>query len=78
MHDITFHALLLVMMVEELSGLIGDVETIFLHKELEEDIFMECPQGMDNQSDDEILICTSASTYLCKVQDSSTRKLLLS
>ena len=30
-HDITFCALLLVMMVDELSGKIADVETAFLH-----------------------------------------------
>ena len=55
-HDITFRALLLAMIVEGLSGKIADVETAFLHGELEEEIFMECPQGMDTQSDDEILI----------------------
>ena len=55
-HDITFRALLLAMIVEGLSGKIADVETAFLHGELEEKIFMECPQRMDTQSDDEILI----------------------
>ena len=44
------------MIVEGLSGKIADVETAFLHGELEEEIFMECPQGMGTQSDDEILI----------------------
>ena len=44
------------MMVDELSGKIANVETAFLHGELKEEIFMECPQGMDTQSDDEILI----------------------
>ena len=55
-HDITFCALLLAMMVEGLSGKIADVETALLHGELEEEIFTECPQGMHTQSDDEILI----------------------
>ena len=40
-HDIPFHALLLAMMVDELSGKIADVETVFLHRELEEEIFIE-------------------------------------
>ena len=55
-HDVTFRALLLAMMVDKLAGKIADVETAFLHGELEEKIFMECPQGIDTQSDDEILI----------------------
>ena len=43
--DITFCTLLLAMMVEELSGETADVETAFLHGDLEEEIFMECPKG---------------------------------
>ena len=35
---------LLAMMVGELSGKIADVETAFLHGELEEEIFMECSE----------------------------------
>ena len=39
-HDITFCALLLAMIVEELLRKIADVETTFLHGDLEEEIFM--------------------------------------
>ena len=39
-HDITFCALLLTMLVEGLSGKIADVEIALLHGELEEEIFM--------------------------------------
>ena len=56
-HDITFCALILAMMVEELSGKLTDVETAFLHGELEEGGFSwSVPMGMDTQSDDEILV----------------------
>ena len=44
------------MMVKELSGKMADAETAFFHEDLEEEIFIECPKGMDTESDDEILI----------------------
>ena len=56
MNNLTFRALILVMMIGELSGKISDMETVFLHRELKEEIFIECPPGMDTKNDDEILI----------------------
>ena len=54
-HDITFRALLLMMISQGLSAKIVDVETAFLYGNLEEEIYMECPTGM-NSNEGEILI----------------------
>ena len=44
-HDITFCSLLLAMMVEELSGIIADAKTAFLHGDLEEEISWSALKG---------------------------------
>ena len=44
-HDATYRLLLLVQMKKGLSSRIIDVETAFLHGDLEEEIYMNCPPG---------------------------------
>ena len=46
--DVTFCILLLMVLYFGYSGTIVDVETAFLYKDLEEEIYMECPKGMLN------------------------------
>jgi hypothetical protein len=41
---------------EGLDSLIFDVETAFLHGDLEELIYMECPEGMDHGMDEVLLL----------------------
>ena len=63
-HDITFRALLLVMIAEGLSAKIVDVETAFLYGDLEEEIYMECPKGMEPEpKEGEILILDKWCIY---------------
>ena len=45
-HDITFRLLIKVMILCGYSAKIVDVETVFLHGRLEEEICMDCPPGM--------------------------------
>ena len=46
-HDMSFRIALARMMVETLDSLVMDVETAFLHGDIEEEIFMKSPIGME-------------------------------
>jgi Reverse transcriptase (RNA-dependent DNA polymerase) len=53
-NDVTFRVVLVCMIVWGLDALIFDVVTTFLTGNLEEEIYMECPEGLEHE-DDEIL-----------------------
>ena len=46
-HDVSFMITLARMMVEKLDNLVMDVETAFLYGEIDEEIFMKSPVGME-------------------------------
>ena len=46
-HDVSFRIALARMMVEKLDSLVTDVETVFLYGEIDEEIFMKSPVGME-------------------------------
>ena len=46
-HDVSFRITLARMMVEMLDSLVMDVETVFLYGEIDEEIFMKSPIGME-------------------------------
>ena len=46
-HDVSFRIALPRMMVEKLDSLVMDVETVFLYGDIEEEIFMKSPVGME-------------------------------
>ena len=46
-HDVSFRIALARMMVEKLDSLVTDVETAFLYGDIEEEIFMKSPVGME-------------------------------
>ena len=46
-HDVSFRIALARMMVEKLDSLVMDVETAFLYGDIEEEIFMKSPIGME-------------------------------
>ena len=46
-HDVSFRIALTRMMVEKLDSLVMDVETAFLYGDIEEEIFMKSPVGME-------------------------------
>ena len=47
-HDVSFRIALARMMVEKLDSLLMDVETAFLYGEIDEEIFMKSPVGMED------------------------------
>ena len=46
-HDVSFRIALARMMVEKLDSLVMDLETAFLYGEIDEEIFMKSPVGME-------------------------------
>ena len=46
-HDVSFRIALARMMMEKLDSLVMDVETAFLYGDIEEEIFMKSPVGME-------------------------------
>ena len=54
--DITFSILLLMVIHFRYSAKIVDVETAFHYRELEEEIYIECPQSMSDTEKDDCII----------------------
>ena len=54
-NDVTFRMVIVLMIIWRLEALIFDVTTAFLTGDLEEEIYMECPDGMEHD-DDEVLL----------------------
>ena len=55
-HDITWRILLIIKMLWDLDTKIVDVETAFLWGDLEEKIYMNCPEGMPHFDDECLLL----------------------
>ena len=50
-NDITFRILLIYLLMNGCDSLIFDIETAFLMGDLDEEIYMDCPEGMDHEDD---------------------------
>ena len=51
-NDVTFRMLLVIMMVKKYECIMIDVETAFLHGDLEEEVYMKIPEGYEDEDDD--------------------------
>ena len=77
-HDVSFRIALARMMVEKLDSLVMDVEAAFLYGDIEEEIFMKSPVGMeeiDPGSSPEVCYQLKKGIYeLCQAARQSWRK----
>ena len=55
-NDVTFRIMLVMVLHFGYSAKIVNVETAFLYGNLEEEIYMECPQGMKDVKKDDCII----------------------
>jgi transposase InsO family protein len=53
--DVAFRILITLCIYNGYDAMIMDIETAFLHGELEEEIYMECPEGMEDAKPGEVL-----------------------
>ena len=72
-NDITFRIAMVLMVHYGYEAKIFDVETVFLHGDLEERIYMDCPDGMEAE-DDECLILEKSSYGLRQVSIQYAKK----
>jgi Reverse transcriptase (RNA-dependent DNA polymerase) len=55
-NDVAFRIMVIFQMVYKLDSLILDVEAAFLNGDLDEEIYMECPKGMQSKEDEVLLL----------------------
>ena len=55
-HDILARILINIMIIYGLQSKLVDVETAFLYGDLEEEVYMDCPEGMVDIGEDETLL----------------------
>ena len=52
-NDVTWSVLLIVMSLKKNDGKLIEIEVALLHGDLEEEIYMDCPQGLEDAKEDE-------------------------
>ncbi len=55
-NDVTYRIMLVASILWQLTNVIVDVETAFLHGDLEEEIYMDCPEGLEHDPDECLLL----------------------
>ena len=55
-HNVTFRIMIVMMILLKLVGKLIDIETAFLYGDLDEEIYMECPAGLEHDEDEVLLL----------------------
>ena len=55
-NDVSYRTMIAIMMMCGLKAKIVDIETAFLHGDLEEEIYMEAPEGIGAKNDEVVLL----------------------
>ena len=55
-NDVTYRILLILSIMKGYKPVLIDVETAFLHGDLDEEIYMECPKGLPHYKDEVLLL----------------------
>ena len=71
---VTFHVLLLMVLNFGYLTKIVNVETAFLYRDLKEEIYMECPQGMTNVKNDDCIILNKCIYHFVQVAPQYNKK----
>jgi Reverse transcriptase (RNA-dependent DNA polymerase) len=72
-NGVSFQIMLISKLIWNLKGCIVDVETAFLHGELQEEIYMNIPEGMNSESNNCLLL---SKTIYGHVQSAKCRRVL--
>jgi hypothetical protein len=60
--------MLIAEMVWKLSSKIVDVETAFLHSDLDKEIYMDCPQGLEHETNECLLLQKTIDGFVQSAQ----------
>ena len=81
-NDVSFRIMIICMILWKLEGLIFDVETAFLNGDLDEEIYMDCPKGMEHEVEECLLLLKAtyglvqaARQYFKKFENILTNKM---